>query len=617
MSTSYRWGILALAFFATAAHAQIDFQGLDLGGKKKKTTKKREAPARRQTPQRARPRPTPAPEPPPVQREADLTPTPATPEPTPAPPPPPVRPPPPPPPPLRPQDRAKLNAGLSEYRSGTIDRAAVTFYEIIAEPAAGALHTEAQYWLAKCLYKLGMYHSSLAFFSKVLEQGPSTPYFQNSLEWLFFIARKTVNETAVLDIVARYANAEFPPRFRSEFRYLLGRYNFVRGRALDDNQRPQEADLAFADVLANTRFVPRNDAFYPQAKYLEGLALARNNKEQEVVEVMKEVIRATRRAEAQQPGARAMKNLKRLRELASMQLARIHYQARQNRAAIFYYSKIERGGPDWLEALLETSWAHYRIGQYEQALGNLVTLSSPFFRDEYYPEALILKAVIYFENCRYPEALAIVKDFERIYTPVQVSLQALVDRKLGATAYFSVFDTVRRKKYLGQPLTETEKTLERILNLALTDRDLKKTVDSISEMEREIDSLSNRPDYFKFSRLSAGLLAELKAQREQLVLRAGSIAQAKLDFELQELRTMRANGLRIKFDTVTKEKEFLEQKLTSGGEQAAVRKYELKYAVPDDYLYWPFDGEYWRDELGTYQYTLTKGCIDRSARGER
>jgi hypothetical protein len=89
------------------------------------------------------------------------------------------------------------------------------------------------------------------------------------------------------------------------------------------------------------------------------------------------------------------------RDLAFMQLARIHYGARQNRYALYYYAKIERGKPQWLEALFESAWANYRIGQYEQALGNLITLSSPFFRDEYFPEALILKAVIYYENCRY------------------------------------------------------------------------------------------------------------------------------------------------------------------------------------------------------------------------
>ena len=100
-----------------------------------------------------------------------------------------------------------------------------------------------------------------------------------------------------------------------------------------------------------------------------------------------------------------------------MQLARTHYGVQQNRYAIYYYGKVERGEPQWLEALFEPSWANYRIGQYEQALGNLITLSSPFFRDEYFPEALILKAVIYYENCRYRESHVILEDFERIYLP--------------------------------------------------------------------------------------------------------------------------------------------------------------------------------------------------------
>ena len=35
-------------------------------------------------------------------------------------------------------------------------------------------------------------------------------------------------------------------------------------------------------------------------------------------------------------------------------------------------------------------------------------------------------------------------------------------------------------------------------------------------------------------------------------------------------------------------------------------------AVPgEDWNYWKFDGEFWRDEIGYYQYTLKKGCGTR------
>ena len=48
------------------------------------------------------------------------------------------------------------------------------------------------------------------------------------------------------------------------------------------------------------------------------------------------------------------------------------------------------------------------------------------------------------------------------------------------------------------------------------------------------------------------------------------------------------------------------------GSQVEVIK-NLKYstATSDEHLYWPYEGEFWRDELGTYTYTFTKGCKDR------
>lgn len=508
-------------------------------------------------------------------------------------------------------DRQKMEAAITQFKNDAFEPAAIAFFDISQDPAMAGLNVEAQYWLAKSLYKLGMYHSSLQMFSNVLQRGPSTKFFKSSLEWLFFIARKTVNETVVLDEIAKYSNYEFPERFRNEFRYLLARYNLVRGKALDDAEQTGEATKAFDEVKRLSLMIPKGDAFYARAKYLEGLAYFRENKLETALETMKEVIRATRTAEG--PMTAEGKQLKALRELAFMQLARTHYGARQNRYAIFYFAKIERGGTQWLESLFEASWAHYRIGQYEQALGNLITLSSPFFRDEYFPEALILKAVVYFENCRYREALTIIEDFEAIYGPVQEQLESLIGRNMEATEYFNVLDEVRKKNKTGQKLKGSDEILERILNLALTDKDLKKTVDSIAELESEMDSIGEKGDTFKYSNLSKQVIEQLKGQRGALVAKAGLMAKAKLDFENSQLKTMRANGLRIKFETTSKEKDFLEEMLQAGGEVSRVKKYKYRTDVSDEELYWPYVGEYWRDELGTYQYTLTKGCIDRDS----
>jgi hypothetical protein len=519
-------------------------------------------------------------------------------------------------------DRQRLDVAISLFKNEEYEKAAMSAFEMLEDPKLAGLHLEARYVMAKSLYRIGLYHSSLGEFSKILAVGPETKFFRTSLEWLFFISRKTKNESVILDEIARHANQEFPERFRSEFHYLLARYHFVRGKALDQVGRGADADKSFNEVKRLALLIPKTDVFYPRVKYLEGLAYFRfGNRAKSAderrkdlntlgaIEAMKEVVRLTRTMSGLD--AEQASHNQKLRELAFMQLARTHYGMQQNRYAIFYFGKVERGTSQWLEAMFEASWANYRVGQYEQALGNLITLSSPFFREEYLPEALILKAVIYYENCRYRESSLILQDFEHTYLPVHDQLELITKKQLDASEYYGVLADVQKKNKDGLQKAETDVILERILRLALTDQDLKKTNESILELEGEMDAFGTKGDTFRYSELSKQLLEGLKQQRVALIEKGGMMAKGKLESELMALKQLLANGLRIKFETTTKEKEFLEEQLKAGGQVSIVKKYKFSVAVADDQLYWPYEGEYWRDELGTYQYTLTKGCIQR------
>ena len=56
------------------------------------------------------------------------------------------------------------------------------------------------------------------------------------------------------------------------------------------------------------------------------------------------------------------------------------------------------------------------------ALGNIHTIESPYFPNSYYPEADVLKAVIYFANCQYDDATTIVAQFQQKYEPIRDEL---------------------------------------------------------------------------------------------------------------------------------------------------------------------------------------------------
>lgn len=509
-------------------------------------------------------------------------------------------------------DRQKLDAAVALFREENYEAAALGFQEILNDRQAIEQHPQAEYLLAKSLYRMGLYHSALGTFRRILERGEGHPYFKLSLEWLFFISHKITGQSVVLDEVAKYANVEWPEKYRTEFRYLLAKYNFTRGKALldaaeaasgaEEKSLREEAKKSFEETRRLLAMVPRDSRFHPKARYLDGLTLYVLGQFQPSVEAFKDVVRALnpRTGQQQDPA---------LREQAFMQLARIHYEHGQNRYAIFYYDRVARGGDQWLQALYESSWAHFRLGEYERALGNMITLHSPFFRDEYFPEALVLKAVIYYENCRYPEASQIVEEFNRTYLPLYQELERVLAGTFTTPQdYYDVLADIQKSN--REEGGKTGRMLERILKLALSDRELKHLNDSILELEAEADAIAARRDLFRYSDLAKRLIDDLEAQRVELQKKAGFYAKRKLEKERRELAQLNYRALAIKAEIGTSEKDALEASLAEGRNVTVVRQYRYSTAVDDEHVYWPYEGEYWRDELGTYQYTLTKGCKD-------
>jgi len=508
------------------------------------------------------------------------------------------------------------------FASGDYETAALAYDAIVRDPALAEVRDEARYQLAKTLVKMGLYHSALAKLDEILSKGPQgTRYFHNALEWLFFVGQKTVNESAIISEVARHASGSFPPASQDRFNYLLARYSYERGLALEEAGQAGEAKRAYQEARrlsslvraeAGAKSVKHEDSdldqgdVFAKARFLEGLVQYAQGDGQGAVESFKDVVRLTNPRRARSPDPR-------MRELAFLQLARIHYEHKQNRYAIFYYDRMPWGGESWLEGLWESSYAHYRIGDYEKALGNLLTLQSSYFRDEWFPESWILKAIIYYENCRYPEARGILEEFHNVYGDVLSELDRITARPMQPTAFYELVEDAAK----GRTSTERPMT-RRVMKLALTDANVKQLTDSIIELENEMDvGLSGRREAFRASPLAADLKAKLQAERKRMAEEAGVRAKAKLEYERDGLKDLLTQALRIKIEVSRKEREVLEGALTHGGRVEELHNYRYTVAVSDEHQYWPYNGEFWRDELGTYTYTLTKGCQDTGARAIR
>ena len=385
---------------------------------------------------------------------------------------------------------------------------------------------------------------------------------------------------------------------------------------------PKNPDQALKLALENLSRVKPDYERFAQAVYIQGLVHFTRGEFEPSVKQFREVVRLTN------PRGGTVKN-DRLRELAFFSLARIHYQFEQFRYAIFYYDRVSRDSEAWLESLFESSWAHFRLGEYQKALGNLVTLQSPFFQDEYYPEAAILKAITFYENCRYPEARAFLGEFEQSYGGVLTELKRLIGEGGGAEGGEAATGGAKGGKIeprsaesLFDELTQLEARVAdgqddksgsyamtaRLLRLALSDKRVRGYRDAIEEVDTEKALLDGLDAPYKGGKLYTEAMQSIDARRGRLVTLAGTLLRDKLTAEKAFLEDLTGKLLRIRFEITKGEKESDEAALQGASQTVVLGDYFDTAATDDERLYWPFQGEYWRDELGTYQYTLTRGC---------
>jgi hypothetical protein len=167
---------------------------------------------------------------------------------------------------------------------------------------------------------------------------------------------------------------------------------------------------------------------------------------------------------------------------------------------------------------------------------------------------------------------------------------------------------MRNEIQAGSTLSKSEAIITRLIRLAFSDKRFTSYQGAIGEVEAEMQELMQLPGPFADGTQATTLKESLESRRGQLIKGAGALLGHKLREELKFLQGLRSALVRIRFEITKMEKTADEASLK--GEDITVPKedYDFTTATDDERSYWPFEGEYWRDELGTYEYTLTRGC---------
>ena len=236
-----------------------------------------------------------------------------------------------------------------------------------------------------------------------------------------------------------------------------------------------------------------------------------------------------------------------------------------------------------------------------KALGNIHTLNAPYFENQFFPESLLLKAVIYFKYCLYDQAEEAIQDFNDKYMPLAKNLQDLV-AKYDDNAEF--YDYVKKVKGGKAGL---DLNTQRLVMSVLNDKTLLKTFAWVDELNHELEMLQKSDKAWQTTQVAAEVLQELTVQQSVAAADAGKVARDRVERLARELRTLSNDGLKIKFEILNGKAEKLSSDAVKASRVSADHK-EEPIVVDDEHFQWRFNGEYWKDELGYYRFKIRSRC---------
>lgn len=464
----------------------------------------------------------------------------------------------------------------------------------------------AEYYLAISLYRLKFFQASYAIFS-VVADNPNHQKFGETLLWLAKLATQLPEPADIIERVGKYTDEQVS-RFKNpsqkdlfwQLNYMLGRYKY-RNRQYDE-------------ALDLFKRVDRKSSYYVKAQFFSGISFVQTRKSVPAVKAFQSIV------EALDEGVEGVEDEDRMRDLAFLSMARTYYSAavkldaetnaptideKKLSAAVKFWNNVDATSEYWLDALFEQSWAYFMAGQYPRALGSIHTIQSPYFPNSFYPEADVLKAVIYFSNCNYDAATIVVARFNKKYVPARDELEKILKRYGGANqeeAFFKFLLDVRDGKGDLTP------TIRPVIENALSDRQLLRNIDYVKVLDKEVDRFKNSPPNFRLAPLGQQVEDALKLARELAVRQAGELALQRYRRYVADLNEHLRNGEKILIDITAAQRNLLDEKIQKGQVSAADSKVFGVVNPDDEHILWPFRGEYWRDELGFYRQVVQSAC---------
>ncbi len=282
--------------------------------------------------------------------------------------------------------------------------------------------------------------------------------------------------------------------------------------------------------------------------------------------------------------------------LSRLQRARIFYESGKNVEAMEELAKIRKSSPSWFSGVQVASWSAYRLKDYNLALGQMMSLHNPFLVYKFSPETHILQSEVLYKLCYYESSLKSLELLRKYYGNFVGSIQKL-RRSMGNqnTLVGAVVNYARGQS--GPSSEYPAKHWDMLMDGIMRNEVVAQIDKSLLQIKREEERVASTGKDSNLYR------QELAAARREAYRKGLQAAMYRLNQMEAETRDSLEAALAIEVEVNTRIRDRL---IT--GKMARMRDIDFEAELAKGYEFWPFEGEFWKDEIGGYAFATSDVC---------
>jgi tetratricopeptide (TPR) repeat protein len=478
--------------------------------------------------------------------------------------------------------RQQMNQALALARSGQYEQASNALFQLARRAELQAERPQLKYVLGVMLMEMKLNQVAAFQFVDVIRMGNSK-FVKLAIQKLSIVADSLGDDTLLNYAVSKVDLNDFPAQNKDMLYFRIGE---IKMKARDF----KNAFELFSKVSTGSRY-------YNQAVFQKGLAQLELNEVDTALQTFQTLLATRDNAPVTDTN----------RVSAQIAIARALYQKQDWDGAIEAYAQLPRDHFLWHDALFESSWAMLRAARFRSVLSNFHSLHSSYYEDFYIPESLLLRAIVYLYICKYDEMEKVLSLFENTYGPIRARIGDFIRANNDGMEYYLEIEKGQKVKR-GEKAVTLRLPYNVVKNIS-EQGNVKRSVFYVKRLNDEKGRIDANPGY-RATPVGQYALKVINNRQRNAKLSVGDMVKAHLLNMRVELRDLYEQAGFIRYEMINGKKESLKTKL-AGKDLPAEQideKIDRTFYVQNGFEYYPFQGEYWLDEIGNYHYLGKQSC---------